>query len=266
MENHLILTNGRSGSNYFVNLLNRHPQVTNYGEVLGSWMITFQLYELSQKLPAPQISVEQYLDLMLTSPVFFQTAQLYSALAKLKKGEKPNLKSWGRLKSLGVKDFSINFIKRGLGDYFQQRPYLKVINLYRSNSLRRLISLEAMKSTGVIALGASQKAKSAKVFLPTENLLERLALYDQEKQDQFALLQSFPRENVLEIEYEAYFQSEENQYSYNNRIFEFLGVEPLPLAGKHRKILPQSLEATLTNYAEVRQLLEDTPYFAFLLE
>ncbi|MBJ7899317.1 MAG: hypothetical protein GC158_05185 [Cyanobacteria bacterium RI_101] len=266
MDKHLILTNGRSGSNYFVTLLNRHPQVTNYGEVLGNWMITFQLYKLGQKLPGTQISVEKYLDLILSSPAFFQTAQVYSALAKLGKGEKPNFKSWGQIKSLGVKDFSINFIKRGVADYFQQRPYLKVINLYRSNSLRRLISLEAMKNTGVIGLERSQKAKTSTVFLPTENLLERLALYDREKQDQFALLQSFPKENVLEIEYETYFQSEESQRVYNDRVFELLGVEPLPLEGKHRKILPQSLEATLTNYAEVRQALQGTSYETFLLD
>ena len=36
---HFILTNGRSGRNYFVQARNKQPQIANYGEVLGDWTL-----------------------------------------------------------------------------------------------------------------------------------------------------------------------------------------------------------------------------------
>jgi hypothetical protein len=46
MQSHIILTNGRSGSNFVVNIINQHPQILNYGEVLGEWTILRKLHKV----------------------------------------------------------------------------------------------------------------------------------------------------------------------------------------------------------------------------
>lgn len=45
MNKHIILTNGRSGSNYISGVLNSHPHITNYGEVLGEWTVPYMIYD-----------------------------------------------------------------------------------------------------------------------------------------------------------------------------------------------------------------------------
>ena len=52
MNRHIILTNGRSGSNNIANTLNLHAQLVNFGEVLGSWTLPRRLYELSSGIRA----------------------------------------------------------------------------------------------------------------------------------------------------------------------------------------------------------------------
>ncbi len=42
MNRHIILTSGRSGSNYLANTLNQHPQIVNYGEVLATTLIPYK--------------------------------------------------------------------------------------------------------------------------------------------------------------------------------------------------------------------------------
>ncbi|MEL4894915.1 hypothetical protein [Crocosphaera sp. Alani8] len=51
--------NGRSGSNYVAGVINQHPQLVNYGEVLGEWTLPYRLYE---KLANHKVPVDSYLD------------------------------------------------------------------------------------------------------------------------------------------------------------------------------------------------------------
>ncbi|MGB3512435.1 MAG: hypothetical protein WBA93_24990 [Microcoleaceae cyanobacterium] len=136
MQKHIILTNGRSGSNYLSNLLNTHPQIVNYGEVLGKWTLP---YKLHTRLGLGGRSATDYLDYILTSPSFFYMGQLYSILSHFKKGKKINFKLWSQVKTIGIKDFSINFVKRNIKDYLRDHQDILVINLYRENQLKRIV-------------------------------------------------------------------------------------------------------------------------------
>ena len=73
MRRHLILTHGRSGSNFLTNSLNLHPQVVNYGEVLGDWTLPCKLRKLNL---LNSESYEQYLDQLYTSSPLYYCAQL----------------------------------------------------------------------------------------------------------------------------------------------------------------------------------------------
>lgn len=118
MQKHIIFTNGRSGSNYLANTLNLHPNITNYGEVLGDWTIPYQLHK---KLGLGGRTVTEYLNHIYTSKSFFYSAQTYSAISHLKKKKAPNFKFWHQIQTLGIKDFSINFKMRKISNYLEKK-------------------------------------------------------------------------------------------------------------------------------------------------
>ncbi len=264
MQRHFILTNGRSGSNYLRSLFNQHPQIVNYGEVLGDWTIP---YKLHQKFGLGGSSSASYLDYIYNSQVFFYLAQGYSAYSKILKKEKINFKFIKQVKTLGVKDFSINLRQRNLENYLIEREDILVINLFRRNSLKRLISLTSMERSGVVALRSNDvKAKgSRKLNLPIDNLLPQLKIFESEKNQQFDLLKQIDSQRILNIAYEDYFSSAESQKQYNQKIFAFLNVSDMKVQSNLTRILPDKLADKIENYQEVAQALHGTEYEPCLL-
>ncbi len=260
---HIILSNGRSGSNYIANLLNLHPQLTNYGEVLGDWTIPYQLH---QKVSLGGNSVESYLDYIYESPLFFFMAQLYSVYSKIQKREKINFKTYQQIQSVGVKDFSINFIKRGIPNYFKDRPKIKIIHLYRNNILKRLISMKNMQSTGTISTKDPKAVKSKKIYLDPNTILEELAIFEKEKEEQFSLVDNLTNkeQRVLNICYEEFFSSEETRNNLTIKIFNLLDVKPIALESEQKKILSTNLPDLIDNYEEIEQILKGSPYEEYL--
>ncbi|MEM7760652.1 MAG: hypothetical protein AAF298_21345, partial [Cyanobacteria bacterium P01_A01_bin.40] len=171
-------------------------------------------------------------------------------------------KNYNQIKSIGIKDFSINFKRRRIANYLMNQTDILVINLYRENSLKRLISLEAMQTTGVIALRKNDK--SQKLHLPTDKILNQLEVFEREKNDQFNMIKSFPESRVMNISYESYFADNQQQNKINQQILDFLGVDALAINSKHKKILSSSLSNILENYDEVCKLLLKTKYEKYL--
>jgi hypothetical protein len=81
MNKHIIFTHGRSGSNYLRDLLNTHPHVTNYGEVLGDWTLPQKLHKIGW---GGQSNIE-FLERVYSSQSFFYLAQLYSTYEHVRK-------------------------------------------------------------------------------------------------------------------------------------------------------------------------------------
>mgnify|MGYP001800029565 CR=1 FL=1 len=261
MQRHLILTNGRSGSNYLKSLLNQHPQVVNYGEVLGDWTIP---YNLHKHFGLGCSSYEYYLDYIYSSKVFFYLAQVYSGYSKIIKKEKINFKNINQIATIGVKDFSINFVSRNIENYLREREDILVINLFRINSLKRLISLQSMKRSGVVMSRSNNEKVKSKLNLPTNNLLQKLEIFEKEKKQQFSLLSQIDQKMILNIAYEDYFSSAASQENYNHKIFEFLEVAEMNVKSNLTRILPDKISDKLENYEEVAQTLSGTEYETYL--
>jgi hypothetical protein len=261
MQRHLILTNGRSGSNYLVNVLNSHPQLTNYGEVLGNWILPYKLHK-NFKLGGD--SPVDYLHYIYSSKTFFYFAQIYSALSRLKKGKHPRFKEWSQVQSIGIKDFTINIKKRQLQPFFQNQDDLLVINLYRENTLKRVLSRFLMKQTGTVKLDNHAKQTRSKLAIPLDVVIRDLEIFEQETQEQFELVSLLPSENVLHVRYEDLFESEQSQNDYRDQIFEFLNVKPLTVQSSHRKILSDDLSSIISNYQELCEALERTRFSKYL--
>jgi hypothetical protein len=69
---------------------------------------------------------------------------------------------------------------------------------------------------------------------------------------------------TLEIRYEDYFVSDESIARHNELIFEFLGVPPITICNKQRKILSPDLCDLVENYDEFCQALNNSPYANYL--
>lgn len=267
MEHHIVFTNGRSGSNYISGLINRHPNLTNYGEVLGEWTIPYKLYE---KFFASRATTEAYLDYIYSSRSFFYLSQLYSASAHIRKSKKINFKDLSSIKSLGIKDFSMNFTRRGLRNYLRDRPDIKVISLYRENHLERYISYLNLKQSGVVSVEKDQtkriKTKDLKVRVSPDEVLSDLKRIEQETEDQLEIVRELSPERVYEIRYEDLFSSRERSSSIQQGMFDFLGVEPLDIQGSSKKILTKKMSEIIENYDEFLSQIRDTRYEKFVID
>lgn len=259
MHNHIILTSGRSGSNYLTNVLNLHPQLVNYGEVLASMIVPYKLYARCKLCPW---SKEQYLNAFYQGKFFFYTGQLYSAYAHRKAGKPVNFKKYRTVVSVGTKDFFLNVKNKQVVDYYTSRPEIAVIYLHRGNLLRRYLSMIFLRKTQI---AASEKVVAVqKVVIDMAQMSESLKVMEQEIADEQHILTLLTKHRILPIRYEDYFSSEQAILDHNRQVFEFLGVEPIPIKSQHKKILPQTLPDLVENYAEFKDFLQGSPYEKYL--
>lgn len=264
---YVILTLGRSGSNNLANSLNQHPEIVNYGEVLGDWTIPYKLYRTTWRLHKNTLG--DFLDLILASRQPYYYAMIYSAFSHLRKRKTVNWKSYRQVKAVGFKDFSFNFIKRGLASYLDDNPQIKVINLYRENQLKRLVSLKNMTATKIVRLEPQDRVrtKREKISLDLSTLVEELDLYRRELDDHCEMIDRLAPERLLSTSYEKLFSSPEANTAFQKQAFLFLDVSvsntPTQL---HRKILPHRLSDIVENYAEVESLLGKTRHRSYLEE
>ncbi len=263
MNKHIILTLGRSGSSYLSDRLNNHPNIRNYGEVLGDWTIPFKLYT---RLFSNQYSVEQYLDYMYQSKVFFLMVNIYSSITKLRIKKKKNKKHYNDIETIGIKDFSFNFIRKNLSAYLSDRPEISVINLYRKNILKRFVSLEKMNQSGIVkqVSSAAKREIPVKIRLDIPYTISQLEIFSSELNDHHKFISTLPPEQVLNISYEELFSNDSSLEFYIKMIFEFLGVDENDTESRHKKILPDNLEHIIENYDELSSSLLNTRYACYL--
>lgn len=264
MNKHIIFTNGRSGSNYIANIINQHPNAVNYGEVLGDWTLP---YKIHQKIGMGGKSDTEYLEFIYKDKGFFSLAQIYSAISHAIKKETINFKNWGQIKTIGIKDFSIHFHRRNLEQFLLDNDDLLIINWYRDNSLKRLISLLNMSETGVVKKTKKDNKNKYKIVVDINSLMSSLDLIEKEKEEQLSLINKIEPKRVIQISYEDYFLSSENQQDYTQKIFQFLDLDYNNIQVSfdyHKKILSNSLPEILVNYEEVYNCLKNTRYQCYL--
>jgi len=261
MKRHIILTNGRSGSNHLANTLNLHPHITNYGEVLGEWTLPYRLHK---RFRLGGSTTAGYLDFIYSSKTFFYLAQLYSAYSHLRKRQPPRFKFRHRIKTLGIKDFFIKVRARNVESFLENDNELLVINLYRENVLKRYISVLFMERTGAVVATEKGKGKRPGIRVPLENIVEMLDVYQSETQGQLALADRLSPRRVFTLRYEDYFASDRAKAEYTEQLFTFLGVEPIPIQSSHKKILSPRLEDIVENYEELHERLRDTEHSQYL--
>lgn len=254
MNKHFVLTSGRSGSNYISDLLTRHPNVINYGEVLGQWTTG---YKANKYLRIGNGDAGKYLDFIYRGKGYFQLSEGYQSLkAFVKPNQRPPQKSWSDIQSYGVKDFAMTLIDRGAADFLKNNPDIRVISLHRENALRRFASVHMLDETGVVSSAHAKDSSTAhkvkqQVYLDPETLIGDLKRTEKVVQDQLDMVAELPKERVLSIRYEDLFASEQSKHDFAQQMFEFIGVKPLDLESSHKKLNASNLQDLIQNYDEV---------------
>ena len=260
INRHVILTSGRSGSNYLSNVLNLHPQIVNYGEVLASMIVPYKLFNKCKWCPWTK---EQYLEGFYSSRMVFYAAQLYSAYSHLRKHKPINFKWRGRVKTIGTKDFFLNVKTKQVEKFYLSQPDLAVIYLYRENLLRRYLSGVFLRNTKIAATEA--KVSIEKVTIDIGQMMNYLENLEKELAYEKTFLTELTQQHrVFQLRYEDYFASEASILSFNRQLFEFLGVEPMEAQSRHQKILPQAICDIVANYDEFCATLANTKYQQYL--
>jgi len=258
IKRHFILTSGRSGSNYLTNTLNQHPHIVNYGEVLGEWTLAYKIHKPFERL----LSWRHYLDILYNSTIIYYFAQFISLHSHLKKNESINFKQKREITNIGIKDFAFLLRNRTLLTYLESSSDIKVIYLHRRNILKRYLSLIKMNTSGIVKTDIH--LKNASVFVDIEDLFLKLKVYSQETKLEEEIVSTLPEERLLEIIYEEYFLDTASRTSTNNKVFKFLGVTPIPVESKQKKIGNDNLQEYIRNYEEVYKILKGTEFEEYL--
>lgn len=261
MRPHIILTHGRSGSNFLVNVINQHPNLVNYGEVLGEWTMPQRLYRAAAMVGC---SREQFIDWMLLSRAPLLLGQSYRALEHMRRGRIVDFKVPAQITSVGIKDFVFLFQRHSLMEFLRDRPSLVVVYLSRSNGLQRYVSLARMAATGVVkndqTLTGDSAARPFQLTVDTDDLLDKLQTYECELAAGEEMLAGVDPDTLLRIDYDQYFGSAELMAALNARLFQFLGVESIEVEARHQKLNTQPLPQTIVNYDDVAAAVTKAGY------
>ena len=262
MNKHFVLTSGRSGSNYISSLLTKHPNVINYGEVLGEWTTGYKV----NKYLIGQGDAGKYLDFIYRGKGYFQLSQTYARLKSVVSSRGAVNKKWSDITSYGIKDFAMTLIQRDTPDFLKNNPDIRVINLYRENALRRFASVQLLDETGVVSTdhaqidaAAAQKLKK-QVCLDPNTILADLQRTQKIVQDQLDMVAQLPEDQVLTIRYEDLFASEEAKHDFAANMFKFIGVEPLELSSNHKKLNSDNLKELISNYDEIFDICKGSEF------
>ncbi|MDF2232135.1 sulfotransferase [Albimonas sp. CAU 1670] len=261
-DRHVILTMGRTGSNTLVDILNQNPEALNYGEVLGDWS---PVRKIQRRLGVWRKDEAAYLDALTTNPVVIRAALGVRDLRKRLSGAGAETKRASRLKTIGIKDFTMHFSKRGLDDYLPARPDIKVIGLTRENVLARGISGAALAATGVVSSrSANAGTAPGKVRVNAAVLVERLDFIDWETRELDRLLDMIPPERVLRLSYERCYADPEATLDTAAQVYAFLGVTPIVPKIRMSKLLSRDPLEAIENADEVREALRGTRFERWL--
>lgn len=262
LQQHFILTMGRSGSNTLVNAMNQHPNILNYGEVLGDWNTIRKVYN---RLPASWTSDDAaYLDALLGNRLIARGLNGYRNLSYLRRRQPADMKSFGNIQSIGIKEFSLNLTRRHLTQYLETRPDIRVIGLQRSNVLDRFISWQMLEQTGVVKLDSSRNTpqQNRQIRLDTTTLLEDLRTIQQENDTLAAMLEALPAARVHRISYDDLYGDLEQTQALLRGVFEFLDLPAFTPSLRQRKILKGSTLDRIENLEACRSALQGTEFAA----
>ncbi|ACK72622.1 sulfotransferase, putative [Gloeothece citriformis PCC 7424] len=239
----IILGKGRSGSNFLRGLLNYHPNIIVFGELFRDrdsigW--EFPFYD--QYLQSSNL-----ISFMNKDPINFLEKKVFRRYHP-------------QVLAVGFKLFyyhAQNDSRHLIWSYLKEQKTLKIIHLQRDNTLRELLSL--------------RKAFKTNKWTNTDGMEEQEFSIKLEYED---CLQEFTHSQEIKAKYNKFFQDHQvinmiyenlsNDYETElKKLQDFLEVDYKPVKPLTYKQSKQPLKEAISNYYELKQKFQGTPWEAF---
>ena len=257
MDQHVILTLGRSGSNTLQDIFNQHPALLNFGEVLGEWNL---IRKAQRALGLFKGEDAKYLDTILSSKTFARAANFSRTLDRVRRRSFSDIKRLSDVRSTGIKEFSLNFQNYGLESYLLERPDIKVVGLVRDDILERMISTARLGATGEVT-SRTAAGKGQKTFhLPPDEVITRLSAVEEENRQLARMLGELPKQRVYIIRYDDFFSGAAKRDQIVDEVFDFLDVPRMRTRTRMTKIIQSPPADVIANIDQCRTAVRGTKY------
>jgi hypothetical protein len=261
-QKHIVLTLGRSGSNTLVDMLNQHPQILNYGEVLGDWNY---IRKFQRRAGLFKKDDRDYLDAVLHNGNLLKLANSTRNVTKLIKRKPREIKKIGELKTIGFKEFSLNFHRYEVSDYLSTRNDIKVITLTRSNIIERMISNELLQATGVISSHTKvSQGVRRKLHLSPKDAIDKLTILEREAFQLEEMINDLDQSRVFRLDYAGLYGDVDRTVEKIRQVYKFLGVQDLIPIIRMTKIVKGDPLLVLENARKVRAAIQQTRFSDYL--
>lgn len=243
----IVLSQARTGSNFLLSLLDSHEQVITYGELfvksdcIGWHRLKYNEYWQSKSL----------ISLMNKKPQEFLQKKVF------RKYPSP-------IAAVGFKIFygqAKEFPTKTVWEFLQSQRDIKIIHLKRKNLLKSLLSLKkALITDQWIAISQKElqdKSRDISITLTYEDCLQ----YFHKTHD--IMLEHdifFSQHPIIDIYYEDLCEDHINQ---TRIIQDFLGLKYRALKSYTVKQSSLSLSESITNYFELKEQFQNTPWAKF---
>lgn len=240
----IILSRGRSGSNYLRGLLNSHSQIITFGELFRFYdSIGWEVPDYDQYFQSRSL-----ISLFQNNPIRFLEEKVFKKFPK-------------QILAVGFKIFyyhAQNDSRKTVWTFLRDQKDLKIIHLKRNNTLKVLVSLKKAAKTNkwTDTIGGEQE-EDFKVSLDYEECL-RAFTWAQETKKQYDIY--FEESHKIDVFYE---NLSNNYASELKRIQEFLGVNYEAVKPTTYKQSKQPLSKAISNYYELKERFEGTPWEVF---
>jgi len=256
VHQHVILTLGRSGSNTLVDCCNQHPNLLNYGELLGEWNT---IRKVQRRFGFRSGDDAGYLDALLQDRSMAWLLNSGRTFNKLRRFEFGSGKRLRDIRSIGFKDFSLNFLNYGLRSYLRDRDHIKVVGLQRRSLVDRILSGKMLRETGIVK-AREDVGDIPQIRLEPDEILQSLEVFENESQLLDEMLGELPENRVHRIDYSDLYASADATQSIVGDVFEFLGVERRPVKIRMKKIVKNGALDAIGNLDECRMATRGTKY------
>lgn len=229
----VILSRGRSGSNFLRGLLNSNSQIVTFGE----------LFRFSNTIGWEFPDYEEYMN----SPGLIA----FSQRAPGNFVEKVVFRRFPRtILAVGFKLFYYHAredSRERIWDYLEENRDIKIIHLVRENSLRVVLSEKIANKTNIWTNTNGASAPRLSIELDYDEITVSFRRMEEERQQADHL---FGRHSVLKLRYEDLCL---NYIQEMNRIQAFLGVDPENIRPLTYKQSNQPLSDAISNYSDLKE-------------
>ena len=261
MKKFIILAKQRSGSTYFYQMLDNHPQICCMDEIFREGATTrgnfthYRNEKYSRKILYKLFGNRYAKKIMPNNPVL--NILIINFIKEMEEVvANPELH-----KAFGFKIMYNQLLyNRPLEKWFKNEK-IYLIHLIRKNALKIHLSWLARLKRGLAH--SEKKVKHVKVYVDPENIINILdKIVQSQKNIKKEISFKFQNNPYLEVYYEDLLNSCIGQL---DRVFEFLEIKKCLIPKPNlKKLNPDNISSLIDNYDEIRHVLEKSAHKNFL--